>query len=245
MARQEPASSGRARVFWSIVASGWAWLWSLWTIIVLCLAVPEWLGWVPASAEDIEGGIIVAAVSVVVTGTAWLAVYALSRIEPPPPTLTYRNLPRSAVTPSRIWVEQRPQLPRPGSAVRSPMRQLNEAEVALAELLRRLREVHDEPAEHAWQVATDMAKSLRSIAARVEAAELAAEHAPSDQRAGFDEAAGALLRQFEQGLGAYRGLIAAAGQAVLADTPVVATTELVDATESLAGLAAALRELSA
>lgn len=249
MARQESASSGRALVFWSVAASGWAWVWSLWTVIVLCLAGPEWLGLVPASAEDIEGGIIVAAISVVVTGTAWLAVYALSRVEPPPPTLTYRNLPRSAVTPARIRVEQRSRLPRPGSAARSPVRQLNEAEVALAELLRRLREVQGEPAEHvvehAWQVATDTATSLRAIAARAEAVEIAAEQAPPEERATFEEAAANLLRQLDEGLDAYRGLIAAAGHVVLAGIPVVETTELVEATESLAGLAAALRELSA
>jgi CheY-like chemotaxis protein len=244
MARQESASPGRARVFWYVVASGWAWLWSLWTLVVLAMAVPEWLGLTPASAEDIEGGIVVAAVSVAVTGTAWLAVYALTRMETSPPPLTYRSSDVSSVAPSRIWVEERPRLPRPGSAARSPVRELNEAEIALAELLRRLRDVRGEPAEHvvdeAWQVATDTATSLRSIAVRVEAVELAAEQAPDT----LEEALSDLLRQLDEGLDAYRGLIAAAGQVMLADTPVVATAELVEATESLAALAAALRELS-
>jgi len=245
MARQESASSGRARVFWCIVASGWAWLWGLWTVIVLCLAVPEWLGLTPVSAEDIEGGIVVAVFSVAMTGTAWLAVYALSRMETPPPALTYRVSDVSSVAPSRIWVEE---LPRTGSAARAPMRQLNEAEIALAELLRRLRDVQGEPAENvveqAWHVAADAATSMRSIAGRTEAVELAAEHAPLDKRAAFAETAGDLLRQLDEGLDAYRGLIAAAGHVVLAGTPVVDTTELAEATESLAALAAALRELS-
>ena len=240
MARQ----GGRARVFWYVVASGWAWLWSLWTFGVLFAAVPEWLGLTPASAEDIEGGIVVAAVSLAMTGTAWLAVYALSRAESPPPTLTYRIPDLSSVAPSEIWVEQRPRLPRPGSVARAPMRQLNEAEVALAELLRRLREVQGEPAErvvgHAWQVAIDTATSLRSVGARVEAIELAAEQTPPGT---LDEAVSDLLRQLDEGLDAYRGLITAAGQVILEGTPVVDTAELAEATDNLAALAATLHEL--
>jgi hypothetical protein len=241
MARQV----GRARAFWYVVASGWAWLWSLWTFAVLVAAVPEWLGITAASVQDIEDGIVVSVFSLAVTGTAWLAVYALSRMEAPLPTLTYRIPDLSSVAPAHIWVENRTRLPRPGSAARAPMRQLNEAEVALAELLRRLREVQGEPAapvvDHAWQVATDTATSLRSIGTRVEAIELAAEQTPPGT---LDEAVSDLLRQLEEGLDAYRGLIAAAGQVVLEDVPVVETNELAEATESLEALAAALRELS-
>jgi hypothetical protein len=47
-----------------------------------------------------------------------------------------------------------------------------------------------------------------------------------------------------QGLDAYRALIGAAGRLALSGTPVAASSELVEATESLAGLAAALQELS-
>jgi hypothetical protein len=244
--RREP---GRARLVWYVIASVWAWLWSFILFTVLFVGVPEWLGFTPASAQDIEDGIIAAVLCSVLAGTAWLTVYALSAGHTAAPSpIYYRSPDMSAVAPARIWVEKRHRLPRPGSAARTPMRRLAEAEGALAELLRRLSELPGEPAEHvvehAWHVAGDTAASLRSVAARVEAVELAAEHMSPHQRVALEEAAGSLLRHLDQGLDAYRGLIAAAGL-LAANTPVESTDELVEATEKLAGLAEALRELSA
>lgn len=220
-----------------MIASVWAWLWSLFTVISMLALGPEWLGLVPASAQDIEDGIIGAVLFVIMSGTAWLAVYAL-RASDVPATLPAYRLP-----PSHIRVEQSHRLPRPGSAARTPMRRLLEAEGALVKLLRQLSDVQREPAEHAWHVATNTATSLRAVASRIEAVELAAEQASPDKRATLEDAAGSLQRKLDQGIDAYRDLIAAAGL-VLAGTPVAASTELIEATESLAGLAEALRELA-
>jgi hypothetical protein len=55
--------------------------------------------------------------------------------------------------------------------------------------------------------------------------------------------AGSLRRHLDQGLDAYRGLIAAVGL-LAGSAPVRATDELVEATERLAALAEALDELS-
>lgn len=220
-----------------MIASVWAWLWSLFTVISMFALVPEWIGLVPASAQDIEDGIIGAVFFVIMSGTAWLAVYALRASDAPATLPTYRP------PPSHIRVEQSHQLPRPGSAARTPMRRLLEAEGALVKLLRQLSDVQREPAEHAWHVATNTAASLRAVASRIEAVELAAEQAPPDKRATLEDAAGSLQRKLDQGIDAYRELIAAAGLA-LAGVPVAAPAELIEATESLAGLAEALRELA-
>lgn len=252
MARRDrqPASfrePSRARAVWGLIAYGWAWLWSLFTVAVLFVAVPEWLNITPASAQDIEDGIFVSVLCVVMTGMAWLTVYALSAGPAQATSQLARRPDLSPVSPARIWVEKRHRLPRPGSAARTPMRRLAEAEGALAELLRRLSDLLGEPAEHmvehAWHVATETAGSLRSVAARLEAIELAAEHATPDKRVALEEAAGSLGRHLDEGLAAYRDLIAAAGL-LAANTPVRATDELVEATESLAGLTEGLRELS-
>lgn len=145
-------------------------------------------------------------------------------------------------------MNERPYLPRPDSAARQPLRHLHQAERALAELLRQLSELPGGPeervTEHAWQVATDTAESLRSVAARLQAVEFATEHAPQDRRAALEAAVDDLRQHLVQGVDAYRDLIAAAGLLV-AKVPVQATDELVEATEGLAALTEALRELSA
>jgi hypothetical protein len=146
--------------------------------------------------------------------------------------------------------EKRSRLPRAKSSARQPMLDLAEAEAGLFDLLRQLGELPDGPAvpyhviEHAWYVATDTAERLRAVAARLEAVEVAMRHAPPREWGALEDGAGLLRLHLDQGVDSYRALIGAAGRVAMAGTPVEAGGELVEATESMAGLAEALQELS-
>jgi len=132
------------------------------------------------------------------------------------------------------------------SAAWQPMRDLGEAETALAQVVDRLR-VAAVPAavvEDAWRTATETAAELRAVATALASVELAATQAPSRERADLEGGVARLHARLDQGVAGYRGLVAAAGRALLASAPALAHDELVEATESLAGLAEALRELN-
>ena len=109
---------------------------------------------------------------------------------------------------------------------------------------RQLPSVPADVVDDAWHTAIEPAGRLRVIAAKVEAIETAVAHAPAGQRAALEDGARRLLAHLDRGLDGYRDLIAAAGHLVLAGTRDPLTDELVEATDHLAGLAAALRELS-
>jgi membrane-associated protein len=142
-------------------------------------------------------------------------------------------------------------LPREKSAARVPMQRLAEAETALRDLMSQLSDTHGGPSvpqhivDDARRTATETAERLRTIAAKVEAVEAATTHTNADQRVALEDGTQDLLIHLERGLDGYRGLIAAAGQLVLAGSPNPLPDELVEATDNLAGLAAALQELSA
>jgi hypothetical protein len=244
MARS-PARRDKPRLSWFAVL--WACVWGGFTLVFLFVAIAQWTGLDPAWDPEVVLGAVATALF---TGTVAAAGVVMARVrrsnreplvEPPtPPTV----LPPGART------EKRFRLPRPKSSARQPMMDLAEAEAGLAELMLQLTELPDGPVvpehviEQARQTATDTATKLRSVAARLEAVELAVKHAPASEWAALEEGTGSLRRHLDQGLEAYRSLIAATGRVVLASTPLTATTELVEATESLAGLAAALQELS-
>ncbi|GLY69376.1 phage shock envelope stress response protein PspM [Amycolatopsis taiwanensis] len=143
-----------------------------------------------------------------------------------------------------------PPLPPPGSAAHEPMRRLAEAEESLAELLRQLSAqsaaVPENSVEDAGTTAAEAAAALRGIAARIEAVERARKASPVGQRAALDSAVQTLREQLDDGLDGYGALIAAAGQAVAASGNGMQQSKeaLTDATDRLAGLAIALRELS-
>jgi hypothetical protein len=206
---------------------------------MLFLAVAQWTGLDPApDAEAALGAVLIA----LFTGalTAGGVVKARLRQPEPPPRI-------GEPLPLRIQPEKRYHLPRAKSSARQPVRQLAEAEAALAEMLRQLSGSPELPAgvvEQAWRTACDTAAGLREVAAKIEAVELAAKHAPPGERASLDEGIHRLRVRLDQGLDGYRGLVAAAGRMLLASAPVLVTEELVEATESLAGLAEALHELS-
>ena len=233
----------RPRLSWFAVL--WACVWGGFTLVFVFVAVAQWTHLDPAWDPEMALGAIMTAL---LTGSLAVGGVYMARaqhteplVEPPTP---------SSVLPPKIPAERRFRLPRPKSSARQPMLDLAEAEAGLAELIQQLAELPDGPAvpedviEQAWQTAADTANKLRSVAARLEAVELAVKHAPPRERAALEDGAGSLRLYLDQGLDAYRALIAAAGGVVLASTPVVASAELVEATESLAGLAEALQELS-
>jgi hypothetical protein len=209
---------------------------------MLAMSVSQWTGLDPARDDEAAIGGVFTALLTGALAVGGVVMAGSSR--------DYADLPPRPAPPPLIQVEQRQRLPRPGSAARQPMRRLTDAEGVLAELLRRLGDLPDEPTvpedviEHTWHTATDTATRLRAVAARLEAVELAVEHAPESQRAALEDGVGSLRIRLDQGLDGYRDLIGAVGRVLLASTPTLATDELIEATEHLAGLAEALDELS-
>jgi hypothetical protein len=143
-------------------------------------------------------------------------------------------------------------LPPKSSRAYEPMRRLSGAEASLASLLGQLE--HDSqhgsvPAESvadARATGVEAAGALRAVAARMVALESAVQHTSGSSRAELLGSVEELQRQLEAGIEGYGELIAAAGKVVAAGTPAPThRAVLTEATDHLAGLAAALRELSA
>jgi hypothetical protein len=152
----------------------------------------------------------------------------------------------AAVTPARAA------LPGKSSRAYEPMRRLAGAEASLAELLGQLE--HDSkhgavPAESvadARATGAEAAAALRAVAARMATLETAVQHTSGANRAELAASVEDLRGQLEAGIEVYGELIAAAGRVVAAGTPAPThRAVLTEATDHLAGLAAALRELSA
>jgi hypothetical protein len=139
-------------------------------------------------------------------------------------------------------------MPPKGSAAREPMRRLAEAEQALAQVLGQLAAppsaVPPESVEQASATSAEAATALRAVAAQLVAVELARDHAPHLERGPLVEGVSRLRAQLDEGLDGYRSLVAAAGRVVAASSAPGPKQELTDATDHLAGLAVALRELS-
>jgi hypothetical protein len=150
-----------------------------------------------------------------------------------------------------VAASARPAMPPKDSAAYEPMQRLSEAEDALAQLVRQLAGTEGLPASvpaesvaHAERTGAEAAQALRAVAAQLAAVELARDHAPPMERGPLIEGVRRLREQLEEGLNGYRGLVAAAGRVVAASSTTGPTQELTDATDHLAGLAVALRELS-
>jgi hypothetical protein len=146
----------------------------------------------------------------------------------------------------------RPMMPPKSSAAHEPMRRLSEAEDALAQLVRQLAGTEGVPASvplesvaEAERTGAEAAQALRAVAAQLAAVELARDHAPAMERGALIDGVRRLREQLDEGLNGYRGLVAAAGRVVAASSTAAPTQDLADATDHLAGLAIALRELSA
>ena len=133
-------------------------------------------------------------------------------------------------------------MPRRSSAARPPAARLGRAAGALTALLARLGPT-------ATGTATEAAgaeRSLRELAARVDAVEAALTLAPAEARAGLCEARTLLLGRLDEGTQAYERLVAAAAECVAASAvgpgDAFARRRLEEATEGLRGLAAGLYE---
>jgi hypothetical protein len=139
-------------------------------------------------------------------------------------------------------------LPPKASAAREPMKRLADAEKALAQVLAQLAAppsaVPPESVDQARVTSAEAANALRAVAAQMVAVELARDHAPPLERAPLIEGVARLRDQLDEGLDGYRSLVAAAGRVVAASSSPGPKQELTEATDHLAGLAVALRELS-
>ncbi|MEU0788630.1 hypothetical protein ABZ342_01095 [Amycolatopsis sp. NPDC005961] len=215
-------------------------LWILLTILCGVLAVSAGLGWMSATGAPMMPQAIMAFAGAVVFGTFGVRS-----------GLKLRELKR---TPLPAAPAGPPPLPPAGSAAREPMERLAECEASLGELLRQLSvpssvgtaPVSEVSVADAGQTATEAAAALRGLAARIQAIERGRNSAPAREQAALDAAVGKLREQLDDGLEGFRGLVAAAGHTVAASSDGLVTSKqaLTDATDRLAGLAMALRELS-
>ncbi len=144
-----------------------------------------------------------------------------------------------------------PPLPPRDSAAREPMQRLAAAEAGLTDLLAVLARprpggplLPEESIRSTREAADRAVASLRATADAVLAVERAAACAPAPEREALSQAVEGLARQLQEGTDEVSALVAAAGRAVVAGGAEVPSAELTEATDRLAGLAAALRELA-
>jgi hypothetical protein len=215
-------------------------LWIILTILCAVVTVAAAVGWISPAGAAMMPQAITAFAGAVIFGT--FSVRS---------GLKLRDLKR---TPIPAAPAGPPPLPPARSAAREPMERLAECEASLTELLRQLSvptslgtlQVSEVSVADARQTATEAAAALRGLAARIQAIERGRDSAPAREKAALDAAVAKLREQLDDGLEGYRGLVAAAGHTVAAagDGLVTSKQALTDATDHLAGLAMALRELS-
>jgi hypothetical protein len=150
----------------------------------------------------------------------------------PPPAPRPRDLPR-------------PKRPPRDCPARRPLDRLAERERALTGLLAHLGAAAEEPRA----VALDAAATLRELGARATAVDRARRGAAPASAAGLGAAVATLVSQLDSGVLAYDALVVAAADAVAASATLragdpVLMLRLTEATDSLAGLAAGMREVA-
>lgn len=143
----------------------------------------------------------------------------------------------------------RPPLPQRGSSARPPMERLEEAEETLHELLRQLdshtiTSVPTESVDQARVTSFEAAGAIRAVSAQLQAVERARDMAPPLERGPLVEGVRRLREQLDDGVDGYCGLVAAAGRTLAASAAANHREVLTEATDHLAGLASALRDLS-
>jgi len=156
----------------------------------------------------------------------------------------YRRLRR---TPLPDPAPEPVELPPSGSRAREPMRQLRDAEQSLHTVLGQLRAgrgVPDEAVASSRATADETARALREVAERMRAVEGALPHVAAADRAALESEVDGMAAHLDEGVEGYRGLVAAAGRAVAASALPEKRELVQDATDHLAGIAQALRELS-
>ncbi|OLF05462.1 hypothetical protein BLA60_36055 [Actinophytocola xinjiangensis] len=229
-------------------ASRWATMWALICAIATVLTVGAATGVVGDASDtgaDQVTTVIFTIVVALVTGTfAIRGARKMTLIKREQQAFEAKYLPAEPTAPPTT-------LPPKGSAAREPMQRLAEAETALEKVLAQLSgtpglpaSVPEESVAQARATSTEAATALRAVAAQLVAVELARDHAPPLERGPLVEGVARLREQLDEGLDGYRSLVAAAGGVVAASSSAGPKQELSDATDHLAGLAAALRELS-
>ena len=217
-------------------ASRWLTVWSLITAICTVLAVL----WFTGAVDGLDASTMVASVIIgLISGT--FAVRAGVRMR----GLTQAQ--RALGAPEGATPAVRFALPPKSSMARQPMERLTEAESTLAELLTQITRGGSVPADsvdHTRRTGADAALILRRVAAQLHAVERARDHAPPLERAPLADAVHRLRAQLDEGVDAYCSLLAAAGRVLAASTLGEPKRDLTDATDHLAGLAVALRDLS-
>lgn len=222
----------------------WASRWALaWAIVCLFLVVYVALAFTGMVGEGPDAAMIASGVAGV-AATGALSIRSTRRM-----MLLKRARERFEEEHRPAMVAAtRPAMPPKSSAAYEPMQRLSEAEDALTQLVQQLSgpaaSVPPESVAEAERTGAEAALALRAVAAQLAAVELARDHAPPMERGALIEGVARLREQLEEGLNGYRGLVAAAGRVVAASSSAGPKQELADATDHLAGLAVALRELS-
>lgn len=222
----------------------WASRWALaWAIVCLFLVVYVALGFAGMVGAGPDAAMIASGVAGV-AATGALSIRSTRRmvlLKRARERLDEEHKPAMAAA-------ARPQMPPKDSAAYEPMQRLSEAEDALAQLVLQLSgpavAVPQESVAEAERTGAEAAMALRAVAAQLAAVELARDHAPPMERGALIEGVRRLREQLDEGLNGYRSLLAAAGRVVAASSSAGPKQELADATDRLAGLAMALRELS-
>lgn len=224
-------------------ASRWAVAWAIVCLFIVVYVALAFTGMVGAGADAgmIAGGVAGAA------ATGALAIRSTRRM-----VLLKRAAERfDEQHKPEVAAAARPTPPPKSSAAYEPMQRLAEAEDALAQLVRQLSGTPGAPAAvppesvaEAERTGAEAAQALRAVAAQLAAVELARDHAPPMERGALIDGVRRLRDQLDEGLTGYRSLVAAAGRVVAASSSAGPKQELADATDRLAGLAVALRELS-
>ena len=140
-------------------------------------------------------------------------------------------------------------LPARSSAALQPMERLEDAQDTLRELLRQLdsaalTSIPADSVEQARATGAEAASAIRAVSLQLQAVERARDTAPPLDRAPLVEGVRRLRTQLDEGVDGYCGLVAAAGRVLAESTASNPRQVLGDATDHLAGLASALRELS-
>ncbi len=140
-------------------------------------------------------------------------------------------------------------LPARSSAARQPMERLEDAEDTLGELLRQLdsaalTSVPTESVSQARTTGAEAAAAIRAVSHQLQAVERARDTAPPLDRAPLVDGVHRLRVQLDEGVDGYCGLVAAAGRVLAESTASNPRQVLGEATDHLAGLASALRDLS-
>jgi len=206
---------------------------TFWLIVLAILAVVGALALV--GALPVAAGVAAAAG---LAGTGVLAVRTKGRMRE-------IDAARQGLAPAPVHVP----LPPRASAARQPMERLADAEDTLRELLRQLdsaalTSVPAESVAQARATGAEAVSAIRAVSHQLQAVERARDTAPPLDRGPLVEGVRRLRVQLEEGVDGYCALVAAAGRVLAESTASNPRQVLGEATDHLAGLASALRDLS-